>query len=345
MHRQSRLRQRERSRKIQQCRDSRTSSGCQVRRDNRQISPLGRSQQGVVIIIALFIVALVAGMSYVMMARLERDTIRTSLLLRNTQAGLLAQGSIYWAIDQLKNNLSQQKPNQLTDKIPIKSPVNEQDGFKVQSTIYDMQALYNLNNLTKPDAQKNFIRLIQTVQPKISTEQATGIAKAVTDWVSTAKDTSYDKYYEDLPYPYRAAHRLMQSESELALVKGMTPALYQAIQPYVIALPNATMINVQTAAEPVLMTLDPAMTTDIANAIITVREANPIVSATQFSSIDQVKNHNISADNMVTSSNYFLVVTTVAIEKQKLVLYTLLERFGAADKPTVTILMQSKGIW
>jgi type II secretory pathway component PulK len=50
-----------------------------------------KEQQGVVIVIALFIVALVATMAYAMMVRIERDTRRTSLILRNTQAEFYAQ--------------------------------------------------------------------------------------------------------------------------------------------------------------------------------------------------------------------------------------------------------------
>lgn len=291
--------------------------------------------------------ALVAAMSYIMMSRLERDTYRTSLLLRNTQAELLAQGSVYWAIDQLKTNLINQKANQLTDVTPIKSPVNTEDGFTIQSTIYNMQARYNLNNLqSKPADQTDLIKLIKTVSPNVSNEQATNIAKAVVDWLSPAKDTVFDKYYSNLPQPYRSAHRLMVTSSELTLVKGMTPKLYLALQPYITALPMTTGIDVMTADVPVLMLLDPAMTTEVANAIVTLRKGTPIVSGSQFLDIPLVKNHNITnAAKLATTSNYFLVETIVTIEKQKLVLYTLLERSITSDKPSVSIVWQSKGIW
>jgi len=304
-----------------------------------------REQEGVVIIIALFIVALVAAMSYMMMARLARDTQRTSLLLRNAQAELYAQASVYWAVDQLKNNFSQQKPDQLIDQVPIKSPPNDQGGYHIESTIYDLQGRYNLNNLSTPQAQADFIRLIKAVQPKISIDDATDIAKAVTDWVTPNKNTSFDKYYEGLASPYRSAHHFMLSSTELTLVKGMTPQLYSALQPYITALPITTKINVMTADAPVLMTLAPTMTMEIAEAVIAARQATPIVSPDRLSKIDQIKNNNIDPSNIAVSSSYFLVVTTVAIEKQQLLLYTLLERTGSADKPIVTIILQSEGIW
>src|SRR5258708_1218566 len=107
--------------------------------------PSRSHQQGVVIVVALFIVALVATMAYVMMARLERDTRCTTLILRDTQAEFYAQGSIAWAMDQLRNNWEKQKPNQLVDITPITSPVMNENGYRIVSTIYDMQARYNLN--------------------------------------------------------------------------------------------------------------------------------------------------------------------------------------------------------
>lgn len=60
------------------------------------------SQQGVAIIMALFIMALVATMAYAMMARLDRDIGRTDLMLKEMQAVYYAQASVAWAMDQLK---------------------------------------------------------------------------------------------------------------------------------------------------------------------------------------------------------------------------------------------------
>ena len=118
--------------------------------------PSLKRQQGVVIVVALFIVALVATMAYMMMSRFSRDTLRTSLILRNTQAEFYARGSIVWAIDQLRTNWEKRKPNQIVDVMPVKSPVIDVNGYKISSTIYDMQARFNLNNLNNANAQKRF---------------------------------------------------------------------------------------------------------------------------------------------------------------------------------------------
>jgi general secretion pathway protein K len=293
-------------------------------------------------------------MAYVMMSRLERDTRRTTLLLRNTQAEFYAQGSIFWAEEALRANVERQKgkPNTLVDLIPIKSPVNEVNGYKIVSTIYDMQSRFNLNNLQKPEVQADFKRLLQAVEPRITEQNAQEIALAVTDWVTPAQaQTDNSKYYLNLSPPYRAPHELMVSASELQLVKGMTPTLYHALQPYITALPKETLINAQTAPSPVLVTLAPTVTLTVAKTIEQLRMQNPIVSPEAFASLDIMKNHHISAEKITTTSNYFLLETDVTIENQHVLLYTLLERTTNANdgktnegKAAFNILWQSKGV-
>ncbi len=307
--------------------------------------PSLKCQQGVVIVVALFIVALVATMSYVMMSRLERDTQRTALLLRNTQAEFYAQGSIIWAMEELRSNWEKQqgKPNTRIDQIPIKSPENEINGYKISSTIYDMQSRFNLNNLTKQETQSDFMRLLLAVAPKITYQKAQEIVQSVTDWITLGQQqTSNDRYYMDLSPPYRTLHQPMAMESELQLVKGMTPALFTALQPYVTALPIATLVNVQTAPAQVLVTLAPTMTLTTAKAVEQLRIEKPIVSPQMFATLDVIKNHNIAADKVTTTSNYFLVETDVTIENQHVLLYTLLERVTNEGKATCSVLWQSK---
>jgi general secretion pathway protein K len=306
-----------------------------------------KRQRGVVIIVALFIVALVATMAYTMMSRMERDTRRTTLLLRATQAEFYAQGSIAWAMDQLRNNGDEQKPNQRVDIIPLVSQPIEVDGYTIVSTILDMQARFNVNNVTSVEAQADFKKLLRTVDPNLNEDKAQQIVLAVADWIRPVpQQNEYTKYYLQLPKPYRSANRPMQSISELQLIKGMTPALYQALQPYVTALPKPTPVNVQTASVPVLMSLSPTFTLEVANAIEQIRQTSPFTSLPAFTDLDVVKNHQIADKSKLTViSTYFLVETNVAIEKQHTVLYTLLERTANQGKTTVSILWQSKGVW
>ena len=67
------------------------------------------------IVVALFLVALVAAMSYTMMARLARDTRRSELIMHDVQAELYAEGSVLWAKDSLRENWIRQKKDKRVD--------------------------------------------------------------------------------------------------------------------------------------------------------------------------------------------------------------------------------------
>jgi general secretion pathway protein K len=305
-----------------------------------------KRQQGVVIVLALFIVALIAVMSYTMIARVERDTRRTTLILRDTQAEFYAIGSIAWAIDKLNHDWEQKIPEKVVDDVPIKSPVNEVNGFEIASVIYDMQSRFNINMVNKQEAQLVLQQLIQIVDPAIKREEARAIVMAIVDWLGLGNPLSRPaEYYLHLPVPYRPAYKPFISTSELLLVKGMTPSLYRALQPFIAALPAETEINVQTAPAEVLASLSPTMTVSSVRTIVETRKQKPFLTLQQFLNLDAVKNHTIKDDLLTVTSQYFLVETTVSIEKQRLVLYTLLERVPKDRKSTVRILWQSKGVW
>lgn len=309
-----------------------------------------RNQSGVVVVVALFIVALVAAISFAMMERLERDTRRTTLLLRSIYAECIAQGSIAWAMDQLRNDWERQKANRVIDLIPIQSPVDKINGYQIVSTIYDMQARYNLNNLSNLQNQDGFHHLLKAIDPKWSEGKTTEIIKGITDWITRGKQQNdYYYYYLSLPTPYRAAHRELWSIDELRLIKGMTPSLFNNLKNYVVALPELTLVkvNVQTASAPVLMTLSPSFTLEAAQAIVELRKQTPFTTTKQFLNLGMVKNQPITEDKIVVTSQYFLVETTVSIEKQHILLYTLLARRtnNSGGKADVAILWQSKGTW
>ena len=126
----------------------------------------------------------------------------------------------------------------------------------------------------------------------------------------------------------------------------MTPALYRALQPVVTALPAGVAMNVQTASIKVLASLSPTMTMDAARIIADTRKQKPFLTLQQFLSMDVVKNHPGFKESLITvTSQYFLVETIVTIEKQRLVIYTLLERIPKERTAAVTIHWQSKGSW
>jgi general secretion pathway protein K len=302
-------------------------------------------QSGAAIIVALFITSLVAAISIAMIAHLRMDIRRTELLLNTTRAEFYAQGSIFWAIDQLNNNWQTQKPNTLIDITPLQSPTNKIDNLTINTTIYDAQARFNLNNLSNNEQRNNFIRLLRLIEPKIDGDAAKKISSAILDWIGPSNSNATTEFYAKKSY--RAPHRLMASVSELRLVRGMTPELFAKLAPFVCVLPEKTKININHAPLPILMSLLPTLTIDGAKALSAYRVKTPFTTPQAFLNFELVKN-NTSADsklndNITVVSSYFLVITNVKVAQQTITLYTLVQRILKDNKPMELILWQTKG--
>jgi general secretion pathway protein K len=133
-------------------------------------------------------------------------------------------------------------------------------GGAVTARMTDAGNCFNINGLTVkggadsygPHAAgtRQFVALMRALG--IDQRVAEGIAAATTDWIDTdaipEQDGAEDPYYLALRMPYRTSGGLMADPSELRAVKGMTPALYSRIRPWVCTLPVAELstININT---------------------------------------------------------------------------------------------------
>lgn len=301
-------------------------------------------QRGTAIIVALFLVSLVAVIALTMMARLNRDIRRTQLLLQSTQADLYAQGSLDWALDTLRNNWMNQKKETLIDRLPLKSPLNIQKNFEISSEIDDAQGLFNLNNLTTDEWLACFQRLLLIIDPTLSSQKAQNLSKSVSNWISpVSKNIEEDQGYTKLPVPYRNPHRPMTSVTEFRLIQGVTPELYRRILPYIIALPETTLINVNTAPPAILQSLSASFTAEAAKNLEAYRKRLPFLTLEKFLNMDLVRNHALSGNLVAVNSQYFLIHTRVENKEQQLLLNSLAHRIPQNNKTILQVLLQSKG--
>lgn len=151
----------------------------------------------------------------------------------------------------------------------------------VKINIVDAFSKFNLNALSIKTRTKNqtafekrfsaqqrlFIRLLQAIplndddateaqaqdeQEYLDLETATSITEAITDWIDSDNEVTgfggaENDYYAGLEPPIVAANRPFISVSELLIIQGMTPKLYEKLLSYVTVLPdNTTIFNVNT---------------------------------------------------------------------------------------------------
>lgn len=214
---------------------------------------------------------------------------------------------------------------------------------------------------------QQFDRLLDNL-PNFDASKYHGIGYAIRDWIDAddqraGSDGAEDQDYLSQDPPYRAANQPMRSVSELMLVRGMTKELYAALLPYVTALPVApatptsaaaaaaaaaagggtgtiTPINVNTAPEPVLLSLAPNITNKAAvEKFIAARKLQPISSTADLNAGGEygfipspTSNGNNSAIVPVqtgVTSNYFELQAEVFIGSGRLALYSVIYRPGS----------------
>jgi general secretion pathway protein K len=301
------------------------------------------NEKGAAIIVALFITALVAALAFAMIERVRNDTRRTELLINANQAYFLAQGSVAYAMDQLNNNLKNKTANKLVDTFPMHN-VSEQENATITTDIVDAQSFFNINNISDTNYKDDFARLIKNAVPNIDPNLALHIMLGALDWISAGmKGSEFDRYYAELKPAYIAPHRVMMSASELRVVKGMTAAIYSQLEPYLIALPVVTPVNINTASPILLMSLSKTMSFEAAKSLATYRIKTPFITTDQFVNFDIVKNNPIEKSKITVESQYFLIKTEVAIGDQHLILFTLVQRLLKDNKPITIPFWQTKG--
>ena len=294
-----------------------------------------KHQTGSALITAILITAIVAAIATIMAVRQRVDIRETQLTVNADKAYLDLQGVQEWAIVTLAALKSQTTPL-LPSTFPIiMPPTNNFYGAKVYGMITDQQGLFNINSLTSANNQVYLARLLSIVDPALNKDYINTVTEAVTEWLTSS---NADDIYLKFKPPYRAAHQPMVSISELRLVAGVTPQIFQALKPYITALPTATnQINLNTAPAPILMMLNSELSYENAKLIIACRQQNIDVNIC-------AKKVGITLSSTLTTltSNYFLVSASIKLGSQSLNSYSLLyTTFNPQQQPIVQTLWQS----
>lgn len=202
---------------------------------------------------------------------------------------------------------------------PVSIPVR--GGF-VTLTVSDASNCFNINTLANPDegaarlARMSWAALLRDLD--ISSGEANDLADALADWLdndSTPRPGgAEDGYYLTLSPAYRTANQPMDSPSELAAVRGYTPALQDALAGVVCARrqPASTQLNINTIRPDQAVLLralfSEALPLAAAERILMSRPATGWVSLESFESLPDVATippGQRRSENLSVSSSFF----------------------------------------
>ena len=226
------------------------------------------AQRGVALIVALLVVALAAVLIGGLLDRGELALARTRNQLRENQAQAYALGLEAYAAKVLMQSLGR-GADTADSPWAVPLPPTPVPGGTISAQMSDLDGRFNLNNLDAAcsmpgvDWKQKFGALLTALKldPKLTDDVAA--------WMATVAPASAagDAFYLGQDPPYRAAHRDFIHVSELRLIRGVDGDVYAALAPHVAALPSCTTININTASVPVLMTLLPSMSAEMAQPI------------------------------------------------------------------------------
>ena len=303
---------------------------------------------GVALISALLMVALATVAAVAMASRQQLDIRRTSNILEYDQAILYVQGIEDWAGQVLRRDLKDGNVDSLDEDWATTLPPIPVDGGQLAGSLEDMQGRFNLNRLVRTDGKIDEAELARFRRLLVSLELPEDLGDTLADWLDADDDVrmggAEQVEYLGLQPPYRAFNGVMASPSELMLVQGMTGEIYQKLLPYVAALPQAALFNVNTVSEnspELIMCLAPEITRPEAEQILENRGVAGFTSVQDFLQEPVLAGRNLPSASLTVSSSFFMVTSHVQVGRSTYTTYSLLER-SAAGSRTV---MRAQGIY
>ena len=288
------------------------------------------SQRGIALLTILVMVALATILAATIAKRQTNTAENTGYLMRQDQSLLYAKSAEAFFselliqdsdnggnIDHLQENWAKPMP-----AFPV------EDGF-ISGRLLDESGKFNLNNLLKADgsvddsARRWFEKLLQRVGLPAE------LSQAVIDWQDADDETTgamgaESNYYQGLDPSYLASNTRFHQVEELKLVRGFEGKNYDLIALYVTALPEATKINMNTAAPLLLASIDPKLDVKTLEQELKAKQAE----LTYFNSVEDLwklnafsgiepQNKTDAAAWLDSKSNYFTAQIEVVLSERK----------------------------
>ena len=258
------------------------------------------SERGAALLSVLLLVAVMAVIAAVMLERLNLATRLAANSQAMAQARLHAVSAESLAMARLRS-LVALNPQRTADPqgllgrefaLPLGNAI-------VVARIEDAGNCFNLNSVVEGQEGNFVLRPAGLAQLRglmtglaIPEGEAIPLTDAIADWIDSddiaLPNGAEDSYYQGLPVPYRTAARLLVDPGELRAIRGMTPAYYTRLRPWLCALPGAELspINVNTLrpdqARLIAMLSPETIDVPRAQSIIAQRPASGVASAADF---------------------------------------------------------------
>ena len=258
------------------------------------------SERGAALLSVLLLVAVMAVIAAVMLERLNLATRLAANSQAMAQARLHALSAESLAMARIRS-LVALNPQRTVDPQGIlgREIALPLSNALVVARIEDAGNCFNINSLVEGQEGNFVLRPIGLAQLRalmtglaIPEGEAIPLTDAIADWIDSddisLPNGAEDSFYQGLPTPHRVANRLLVDPGELRAIRGMTPAYYTRLRPWLCALPGAELspLNVNTLrpdqARLIAMLSPDTIDVPRAQSIIAQRPAGGVASVADF---------------------------------------------------------------
>ncbi|MFQ5464605.1 MAG: type II secretion system minor pseudopilin GspK [Thermodesulfobacteriota bacterium] len=146
-----------------------------------------------------------------------------------------------------------------------------------------------------------------------------GLVDMLADWIDSDGEPRLHgaeaaDYYQRLPRPYEPGNGPLASFEELGMVRGYTRDTLEKLRPYVSPYNRSGLVNINTAPKEVIMALDPDITPDMADGLITRRKSAPFLDRSEVMSVAGFGTVGFNLqDKIVVTSDVFRVYSRATV--------------------------------
>ncbi|WP_298433833.1 type II secretion system minor pseudopilin GspK [Geobacter sp.] len=237
------------------------------------------NERGFALVLTLVVTALLVAVAAEFIHEVYVETSLHRNFLNLQQASLMAQSGVTGGVELVRNlRLAGDQAPLL--QVMAKPLELEDEKGRISVTMEEEDGKLNLNSVTLPNGQPNdfFDQAEQRLLKRLGLPAA--LHDTLADWVDENDDPRPDgaesAYYQALPAPYLPRNAPFATFGELTLVKGVTPAVRDALRPYATVYGTAGgSIDINTAPTAVLLALDDDLTEGVVKGIDDRRRTTP----------------------------------------------------------------------
>lgn len=312
-------------------------------------------QRGIALIMAILMVALATILAVSVATEGYMDQRRTSTSMAIDQAYEMGLGAEALAAQTLQDDAGATDNPTEAWATPIVLPVDEGIG-EIKGNLEDLEGRFNLNNLMNTDGTRNDSGVHQFQQLLESLSIDVKYATITLDWIDANTNPEFPDGAEDSVYAgqtpaYLTPNMPITRTSELMSLVGMTADDYRKLEPYIVALPIGSKLNVCTASA---LVLDALSTTVKEYSKDPVAFAKNRSGAECFPTINQLKTSfdadadfkslvQAHGDYLVDKTSYFRANILVTLGTTELALYSVLNRTGTGSNAKTRVIQRSFG--